>query len=106
MAILLPFTKRTKPTYTDFTMPITISAMNAEISELLTDLLPIAELVSTLLNSVLSFTVPGRWYLTISARYCEPPSQYYVASRQDTLQLLVHGITYNKNYCKSFKGTE
>lgn len=93
--------KRTESTCTDFTIPVTISATNAQISEILAELLPITELLSTLLGSLLSFTLPVHGIFSISARYCEPAPQYYVASRHDTLQILVHGFTYNKNYCKS-----
>lgn len=92
-----PLEKR-EPKCTDIVIPVTISAMNAQISQLLVELLPIATLFETLLGSVFSFTVPVHGTYSISARYCEP--EEYVEARYQTLQVLVHGINYNKNYCK------
>lgn len=63
---------RAEPTCTDIVIPVTISAMNAEISELLVEALPIPEPLGTLMNSVFSFTVPVQGTYDISARYCEP----------------------------------
>ena len=46
----------------------------------------------------LVFDVPVGGTFNTFARYCEPEVQ--VASRTNTLQLLVHGATYDRNYCK------
>ncbi|GFF56978.1 hypothetical protein IFM46972_10654 [Aspergillus udagawae] len=37
----------------------------------------------------------------ISLRYCKPPT--LIPSRESTIQLLVHGITYNKNYWSALR---
>ena len=73
--------------------------MNAQISPLLVELLPIATLFETLLDSIFSLPVPAKGIYDISARYCEP--EVYVEARQNTFQGLVHGITGTKNYCES-----
>jgi hypothetical protein len=61
-----PLEKR-EPTCTDIVIPITISAMNAQISLVLVELLPITTLFETLLGSIFSFTVPVQGTYSISA---------------------------------------
>jgi hypothetical protein len=69
------------PTCTEFDFPVTVSAANFEIP----------------ISTPLVFQQVSGTY-SIHARYCEPEN--YVKSRQNTLQVLVHGITYTRN-CKS-----
>lgn len=89
------------PTCTDFIMPVTISALNAQVNQSL----PLGELLLGAVGSTFNFTVPVHGTYSISARYCEPRQQDFTAqasrwdSRRNALQLLVHGLTYNKNYC-------
>jgi hypothetical protein len=48
------------------------------------------------LVSTLVFDIPVQGTFHISASYCEP--EVHIPSRVDTLQLLVHGATYTRNY--------
>lgn len=82
-------------TCTDIAIPVSVSANNKDFPPNLT----VESLLSLgLLNNVVagltSSLVSGTY--TIGARYCEPSKD--VAARKDTLQLLVHGITYTKDY--------
>jgi len=45
-------------------------------------------------TGVTSSLVQGTY--NISARCCEPATK--ISSRRDTLQVLLHGITYDRNY--------
>jgi hypothetical protein len=92
LAISSPLSKR-GPTCNDIVIPVTFSAMNARIPAGIT-LDP-----SSILNAIaaLVFDLPISGTYDIAARYCEP--EVVVASRTNTLQLLVHGATYTRNYC-------
>ncbi|TVY82352.1 hypothetical protein LSUE1_G002404 [Lachnellula suecica] len=96
---------RDGPTCTDFVIPIQASAPTQVFPQ------PPANITdpTALLNYVTSFgsgsaggllgavgTVITSGNYNISMRYCEP--QVADASRADTLQFLVHGISYDKNY--------
>ncbi|CAJ0550196.1 Ff.00g101260.m01.CDS01 [Fusarium sp. VM40] len=65
----------------DVVIPVTISATNLQI--------PIA-------STGPEFNVPVRGTFNIAARYCEP--EIKIPFKQHTLQILVHGITYDRNY--------
>nr|CEG03725.1 unnamed protein product [Fusarium acuminatum CS5907] len=66
---------------TDIVIPVTISATNLQI--------PIASTGPT-------FDVPVHGTFNIAARYCEP--EIKIPFKQHILQILVHGITYDRNY--------
>ncbi|KAF8857025.1 hypothetical protein BDZ45DRAFT_448805 [Acephala macrosclerotiorum] len=72
--LLLPL-----PTCTDVMIPVTASAENV--------VFPV--------TTPISYVTVGGTY-NISARYCEPAVNIH--SRRNTLQFLVHGITFTKNY--------
>ncbi|KUJ19595.1 uncharacterized protein LY89DRAFT_717068 [Mollisia scopiformis] len=67
------------PSCTDISFPVTVTAANA--------IIPI--------TTPITFQQVSGTY-NIAARYCEP--QNFVESRENTLQVLVHGITYTRNY--------
>ncbi|KAI9730400.1 MAG: hypothetical protein M1834_005910 [Cirrosporium novae-zelandiae] len=89
------------PTCTDFMIPVTINASNKKVPTTLTSALT-TTLTSTTLSNLLNnlgddlqnALVSGTY--NISARYCAPET--IIANRTSTIQLLVHGITYTKNY--------
>ena len=85
-------TKR-DPTCQNIVVPVTFSATNAVIPPGFT-LSPLT-ILSTVASLVFDATVSSTY--NIAARYCEPTTM--ITSRQDTLQLLVHGATYTRNYC-------
>jgi hypothetical protein len=103
-----PLDKRA-PTCTDVTIPVTISAQNANLSALLTSSgidpvtgsisgtvgVALGLLLSTPVTLVFDQAVSGTW--NIAARYCEP--SVINSARHNTLQVFAHGATKDKN-CK------
>lgn len=87
LATSTPLEKR-EPTCTDLTIPVTISANNALLGGI-----SLGGLLGSLLTIVFGLLVSGTF--NINARYCEP--EVFVASRQNTIQFLVHGLSYDKN---------
>jgi hypothetical protein len=87
--------EKREPTCYNFTIPITISANNTQVPPGLSLLDPI-DVALAIVNLVFDVPVIGTY--NIFARYCEPEVQ--IASRTNTLQFLVHGVTYDRNYCK------
>ena len=84
-------TNSTGPSCTTFTVPISVSALNANFPPDFTtsSLLSVVSAVGLVVfNSLVTDTY------TISATYCEP--EVIVESRRSTLQFLVHGATYTK----------
>mgnify|MGYP005988817661 CR=1 FL=1 len=83
-------------TCNDLSIPVSARALNKALTLNLTNLLSPSGL-GNLLATVegLPTTLVGGEY-HISARYCPPTN--HVASRKDVLQVLVHGITYTKEY--------
>jgi len=76
------------PTCTEVVFPVTIAALNSPLTGL--DLAnPLGSITEIL------FVLPVAGTFNISARYCEP--EVVVESRKNTLQLLVHGATYDRN---------
>jgi hypothetical protein len=94
LATPAPLFKR-EPTCYNITFPVTISAENADLPSLSTlqALGPVAWLADIVLDVL--FDIPATGTYTIAARYCEP--EVYNASRHDTLQFLVHGLSYTRN---------
>ncbi|CZT43846.1 uncharacterized protein RSE6_03939 [Rhynchosporium secalis] len=87
-----PLQKR-GPVCQEMVIPVVIDAQNAVVH-------PTIELGSLfgLLSSVitLGLSVPVRGTYNIAGRYCEP--EVDVPSRKNTLQLLAHPATYDRNY--------
>lgn len=77
-----PLEQHSQLNCTNVVIPVTITATNLHI--------PIATTGPV-------FDVPVHGTFNIAARYCEP--EIKVPSKQKTLQILVHGITYDRN-CK------
>lgn len=94
-AICSPLVKR-EPTCQNIVIPVAASAENLSIPSNFS--LDPETLLSQILGLLFSLFIPTTTF-NIAARYCEPEVQ--VASRANTLQLLVHGATYDRNYCKS-----
>lgn len=82
------------PTCTDFTMPVAASAMLTASPVEIDPANPLT-LLSAVGLGLFDHLVSGTF--TIAGVYCEPEN--YVASRSNTLQLLVHGVTYTRS-CK------
>lgn len=79
----------------DIEIPVSVSAQNKNLPLTLgLDTLKDTGALNRLVAGLTSSLVHGTY--TIHARYCEPTEQ--VASRRDTLQVLVHGITYTLDY--------
>ncbi|KAH6699741.1 hypothetical protein BKA61DRAFT_582913 [Leptodontidium sp. MPI-SDFR-AT-0119] len=76
-----PLERHSQLNCTNVVIPVTITATNLHI--------PIATTGPV-------FDVPVHGTFNIAARYCEP--EIKVPSKQKTLQILVHGITYDRNY--------
>jgi hypothetical protein len=87
--------QRSGPTCSDIIIPVNITANNFVIPSTLT-----VDNLGTFINGLgsslfdLAANIIGGSY-NIAARYCEP--ELYVPSRQHTVQLLVHGVTYTRN---------
>src|SRR6478735_817638 len=81
-SISYPIEEKCQLSCIDVIIPVTISATNLQI--------PIASTGPT-------FNVPVHVTFNIAARYCEP--EIKIPFKQHTLQILVHGITYDRN-CK------
>ena len=98
LAALAPASAASEPTLQcrEFKVPVTAEALNKELSLDLSTLLDLSSLTK-LLASVegLPTRLVGGTY-SVSARYCEPLVD--VPHRRNTLQFLVHGITYTKDY--------
>ncbi|KAF2163126.1 hypothetical protein M409DRAFT_57793 [Zasmidium cellare ATCC 36951] len=77
------------------TLSISASAINLDIpSTFSLSTLNVEDNIEGLLKSFPTTTVTGTY--TIAGRYCEPANS--IASRSITLQVLVHGITFDRNY--------
>jgi hypothetical protein len=86
------------PTCTNVTLSIAASANNYLLPS--ESALPFTD-PSLLINTVIldaqeAITYPVSGTYTIKARFCQPET--FVASHANTLQLLVHGVTYDRNY--------
>lgn len=105
LSAAFPAVKRSGPICSEIVLPVTVSAENRVVPDYLASGLTSATLTATgletLLNSVgnelQTALVNGTW--NIAGRYCEPEVQ--VAGRENAIQLLVHGIAYDRNYWSS-----
>lgn len=93
------------PQCTDFLIPVTASASNSIIldpTNQLTTLDGVTSFLSSGLGALGSLTglIPVSGTYNISGRYCTPTATPAgaPASRSKTLQVLLHGIPYNKDY--------
>jgi hypothetical protein len=90
-----PLQTRNGPNCQNITFPVTISSKNAQLpSNLDSSSRLLQSLLTGLFSLVFDTLVEGTF--TIAGSYCEP--EVHIASRASTLQLLVHGATYNRNY--------
>jgi hypothetical protein len=86
------------PACQEVVIPVTIAANNTQLPLLPTGTAGLSSLLSLVDNVVQTlFTVPVQGTFNIAGRYCEPEVE--IESRRNTLQLFVHGATYNRN-CK------
>lgn len=96
-----PTIKRGGPACSNVTIPVTISAENravpASLGDELSSILGAANLES-LINSIGDDLqlAPVNGTYNLAGLYCEP--EVTVTERQNTIQLLVHGITYDHTY--------
>jgi pimeloyl-ACP methyl ester carboxylesterase len=82
---------------TDLVIPLRVSSLNRQVKDsVLTNGDSVIALVSEIGQTSNSSTWAREYTaLNISARYCEPRGS---SPRRDAIQLLVHGITYDKDY--------
>lgn len=85
------------PVCSDLVIPVRVSSWNRQVEDsALTDSASVIALLAELaLTSNSSTWAQESTALNISARYCEPPG---ASPHRDAIQLLVHGITYTKDY--------
>ncbi|KAH8653243.1 Alpha/Beta hydrolase protein [Tricladium varicosporioides] len=70
-------------------VPVTINAKNIDLSKVPAPSTPLSP------GFVVPYTIPVTSTYNISIRYCEP---VFNEDRENTLQFLVHGLTYTKDY--------
>ncbi|KAH6716910.1 hypothetical protein BKA61DRAFT_671380 [Leptodontidium sp. MPI-SDFR-AT-0119] len=87
-----PLEKR-GPSCQEIVIPVTIDAQNAIIHPTI-DFGSLFGLLSSVITLI--FSVPVRDDYNIAGRYCEPKVD--IPSRRNTLQLLAHPATYDRNY--------
>lgn len=88
----------------DIGLTVTAQALNKKLPDNLKDLFTINGFnkLTAAFESLPTQLVGGTY--TISARYCEPLTK--VEQRQNTLQILVHGLTYDKDYWSGVKTSD
>ena len=96
LATSTPLEKR-GPTCKDVIISITASATNVFTPSNV--VLDPTHIVAQIIALVYTVNLPATPY-DIAARYCEP--EVDIPARANTIQLLAHGATYTRNYCKSF----
>ncbi|RKF53520.1 putative ctr copper transporter family protein [Erysiphe neolycopersici] len=86
------------PSCSEFKIPIQVNSVNFYISPSVNSTAALNSTMHNILSGLTSLvsnvTVSSTY--NISARFCEPEVRN--SSRSNTIQLLVHGITYTKNY--------
>ena len=88
-----PIEKR-EPNCHKIIIPVTLTAQNAALPEGLA--LNLFSLIAVLLDSVFTTTIQGTH--DIAGRYCEP--EVVVSNRTNTLQILSHPATYDRNFVR------
>lgn len=102
LAACSPSSTQDGPNCQNLTIPVTISSNNAHFpADFTPNDIVLESLLSSAGNLVFDLLIEGTF--NISASYCEP--EVYVQSRASTLQFLVHGAVYTRNYvsCLFFK---
>jgi hypothetical protein len=95
LALSSPLIAKRGPSCQNITFPVTISSNNARLPTNLDSSGPVLEsLLTDLVGWVFDAVIEGTF--NIAASYCEP--EVNIPSRAHTLQLLVHGATYDRNY--------
>ncbi|KAB8360934.1 hypothetical protein FH972_024666 [Carpinus fangiana] len=90
-----PLHHKKGPTCTNIVLPVEASATHKKVpDDLLSNLPSSPEAIKKLADGLPNITVSGTW--TIHGRYCKPEKD--VRSRRHTLQYLVHGATYTRDY--------
>ncbi|KAI0995065.1 hypothetical protein K3495_g13116 [Podosphaera aphanis] len=90
--------ERRGPTCTEFKIPATITSDDINIGTSIDSQAGLRNVMQNALSGILNLltkaSVSGTF--NIAARYCEPEVQN--PARANTIQILVHGITYSKDY--------
>lgn len=90
-----PLLARHGPICQNITIPVTISSNNARFpADFSPTSITLDNLVTNLGSWLFDVLVEGTF--NIAGSYCEP--EVHVPSRANTLQFLVHGATYDRNY--------
>ncbi|RFU23978.1 hypothetical protein B7463_g12360, partial [Scytalidium lignicola] len=82
------------PRCIEFTIPVTATSINVDIPDV--TFTTVQSVVDLLESTAPILNTSETSSFDISARFCYPTK--VVASRKNTVQLLVHGITYTKSY--------
>jgi len=86
------------PVCKELLIPVTISGKNINVPNEGLGFITNANILGGLVNLLFYTVVPFAGTYNISGRYCEP--EVSIARRKDTLQLLVHPATYDRNYVR------
>jgi hypothetical protein len=84
------------PTCHELVIPVTIKGHNLNVPSNGLDLLTTPNILSGLVQGIFQTINLFDGTYNIAGRYCEPEN--FNASRQQTLQLLLHPATYDRNY--------
>lgn len=100
MALLVPiaYAQVRGPDCYKVVIPVTISGKNIKVPREGLSIVNSTNILSGLVNSLFSTISPIDGTYQIAGRYCEP--EVTIARRRDTLQLLVHPATYDRNYVR------
>lgn len=77
-------------------IPVTIEASNIRIPRQALSAINPGNILSGAVTTLFSIAVPFTGTYNIAGRYCEP--EVTIVKRRDTLQILVHPATYDRNY--------
>jgi hypothetical protein len=85
------------PECVEMVIPITITkANNIGVPAGGLSVFTLNNLLSGLVNTLFTRIIPVQGTFQITGRYCEP--EVFNSTRQNTLQLLAHPATYDRNY--------
>lgn len=98
MATLLPLTHAQErgPTCRELVVPVTIKGRNINIPDGGLSFVTMPNILSGLVQGLFQTVNLFDGEYNIAGRYCEP--EVTIARRRDTLQLLLHPATYDRNY--------